>query len=85
MKRFISKLLVMALIVGFGAVATAGLVYERVEAADTADTSVYPASHPNYVKPAPTGTGTAAVQNDSDCKALDFEWVKYVGPAISTD
>lgn len=37
MKRFVARLLVMTLIVGFSAVAVAGLVSERVEAAESAE------------------------------------------------
>lgn len=69
MKKFVSKLLLIALIVGFGAIAAAGLVYERAEAAESAEAT------------ASVETQTFS----SEGPALMFEWVEFVGPEVSSD
>ena len=69
MKRFVSTLLVMTLIVGFGAIAATGLVYERAEAADSEETT----------------QSAEAQTFPSEGPALMFEWIDFVGPDIESN
>ncbi|MBP6941986.1 MAG: hypothetical protein KBB65_09455 [Syntrophorhabdaceae bacterium] len=69
MKRFVSTLLVMTLIVGFGAIAAAGLVYDRAEAADSEEATA----------------SVEAQAFPSEGPALVFEWIDFVGPDIDSN